>query len=89
MESGFLFPEIANWRDTSPDFEGGLYKFAPSKHFDVRKAVALNDVVDANGAEGKKIGLKLRLDWGHASAHQLKQISVDAEGENERLLETH
>ena len=48
-----------------------------------RKAVALKDAVDASGAEAKNIEFKFHLCCGRGWGGQLKQISVNAGGEND------
>lgn len=48
--------------------------------------MALQDTRGSNSTDAKSIAVKSHFNWGHAFAHQLKRISVDAEGTNQGLL---
>ena len=78
-------PQIPNSGVFVPDFQGGPRNFAPPDQVAARKAVALSYARDANGTEVKNIASILHINWGPASARQLKKISVIAEGAKGRL----
>ena len=63
-----------------PDFEDGLYEFAPCVHLAARTAGALKDVGGASSTDSKNISLELHLNWGRVPERQLGRISVVAEG---------
>ena len=44
------------------------------------KAVTFGGVADASLSSPRVIIMKLQVYWGHASAHQLKRVSVDSDG---------
>ena len=69
-----------------PFTEEGLCSFAPPRTFSVCKAVTLGDARDGNRSDPKKIIEKFHLNWGQASAQQIKRVLVDAEGGNLSLL---
>ena len=43
--------------------------------------MTLGDAREGNNSDPKKIIEKLHVNWGHASAQQIKRILVDAEGD--------
>ena len=51
-----------------------LCSFAPPRTFSVCKAVTLGDVRVGNRPDPKKIVEKLHVNWGHASAQQIKRV---------------
>ena len=44
------------------------------------------DAFDGFPSDSKKLVMKLRVNWGHASAHQLRRVLVDSDGGNAHLL---
>ena len=52
--------------------ESGLIRFAPPRELSACTAVTLGDAQDDNISDLKKNIMKLRANWGHASATQLK-----------------
>ena len=58
----------------SPD---GLFQFDPPFTFTARKAVVLGDALDRSASD-PKVAMKVGVERGHASAHQLKRVLADA-----------
>ena len=52
--------------------ESGLIRLVPPKELPACTAVTLGDARDGSISDPKKIIMKLHVNWGHASATQLK-----------------
>ena len=72
--------------DHLPLKESGLLRFSTPKKFAACAAVTLLDAQDEGVMDPKKIIMKLRANWGHASASQLKRILVDSDGGMSHLV---
>ena len=68
-----------------PQTEGGLRRFEPPT-LPARNAAALGDASGPGASAPKKIATKLHLNWGRASARQLKRVLVDVGGDTQKLL---
>ena len=66
--------------------EDGLYLFPPSKSFSASKAATMGASRDGCLAGPKKIVMKFHVNWGHASAQQLRQLLADPDRANAHLL---
>ena len=69
-----------------PFTDEGLCSFSPPRTFSACKTVTLGDAREGNNSDPRKIIEKLHVNWGHASAQQIKRILVDVEGDNLSLL---
>ena len=69
-----------------PFTDEGLCSFSPPGTFSACKAVTLGDAREGNTSDPKKIIEKLHVNWGRASARQIKRGLVDADGNNLSLL---
>ena len=81
----YIARKMANGGIFFPYSKDGPYQFVPPKHLTACSTVALGDASEARATDAKNIASKLYLDWGHASAHHSKRISVAADGESQRL----
>ena len=79
-------PNLENGGIRLPFTGEGLCSFALPRTFSACKAVTLGDAGDGNQSDPKKIIGKLHVNWGHASAQQIKRVLVDAGGDNLSLL---
>ena len=62
--------------------EDGLFRFAPPENFSACTAVTLGDARDDSVSGHRKIITKLHVNWGHASARQLKRVLVNYHSAN-------
>ena len=60
--------------------------FTPPQLFSACKAATLRYAGNADTSDPKKIITKLHINWGHASATQIKRVLVDAEGDTQSLI---
>ena len=60
--------------------------FQTPQLFSACKAVTLRDAGNADVSDPSKVIMKLHVNWGHASATQIKRVLVDAEGDTQSLL---
>ena len=60
--------------------EGVLHQFDPPRAFSASGAVALGDAMDSRFPDPKETIMRPYVDWGHASACQLKQVLADSGG---------
>ena len=63
-----------------PLVDGGLLRFVPPREFPACAAATSGDARDDSISDPKKIIMKLHVNWGHASATQLKRVLVDSDG---------
>ena len=76
MDSPLVKPgDINDGRFTSPE---------PLSAF---KAVTLRDAENPDRVDPKSVINKLHINWGHASATQIKRVLADAEGNTQELLQ--
>ena len=68
-----------------PLVESGPLRFVPPKDFAACTAVTLGGARDDSASDPHKIFMKLRGNWGRASAYQLKRVLADSEGGNSHL----
>ena len=61
-----------------PDIEASLNKLAPPGHSEVCEPAPLKGARESDVTNAKNDALKLHLNWGHASAHQLKRFLVES-----------
>merc|ERR1712052_76031 len=59
-----------------PFTDEGLRSFSPPSTFSACKAVTLGDAREGNNSDPRKIIEKLHVNWGHASAQQIKSKST-------------
>ena len=76
-------PYLANGGICLPFTNEGLCSFSPPSTFSACKAV-MHGI--GNNSNPKKIIEKLHVNWGHASAQQIKRVLVAADGGNLPLL---
>ena len=79
-------PDLADGGLHIPLSQGGLYRREPPRIFPAGKAGTLGGARNGCLSDAKKIIMKLHVDWGHASAQQLKRAPVDTDGENMPLV---
>ena len=65
---------LSNGGSNAPCTQDGLFRFVPPEEFSARTAVALGGARDDSVFGPRKIILKLRVNWGYASARQLKRV---------------
>ena len=53
--------------------------------FSACKAVTFRDAGNAEISDPNKVIMKLHINWGHASATQIKRVLVDTEGDTQSL----
>ena len=80
-------PNLSNGGLHFPPTANGLYRFEPPSTFGARKAVALGDVLDPGASDPEIVAAKLRVNWGHDSAHQLMRFLAAADGNTQGLIE--
>ena len=68
-----------------PLVESGLIRFVPPRDFSACTAVTSGDARGDSISGPKKIIMKLHVNWGHASATQLKRVLVDSDGGTSHL----
>ena len=78
-------PDLSNGGPHVPCTDDGLLRFDPPKDFSACTDVTLGGACDGSTSDPRKASMKLRANWGHASAHQLKRALMDSEGDNSRL----
>ena len=61
--------------------------FRTPQLFSACKAVTLKDAGNAEISDPNTLIMKLHINWGHASATQIKRVLVDAEGDTQSLLQ--
>ena len=54
--------------------------FLTPQLFSACKAVSLRDAGNADISDSNKVIMKLHVNWGHASANQLRRVLLDSEG---------
>ena len=70
-------PTLPNGSLRLPCGEDGLYQFDPPRTFSACKAGTWEAALHGRLSDSRTIITKLRVNWGHASAHQLERVSVD------------
>ena len=70
-----------------PPTSPSALSFQTPQLFSACKAVTLRDAGNAEISDPNKVIMKLHINWGHASATQIKRAPVDAEGEPQSLLQ--
>ena len=68
-----------------PLVDSGLLRFVLPNDFSACTAATLGDAREDSTSDPKKIIMKLHVNWGHASATQLKRVLVDSEGGDSHL----
>ena len=66
--------------------ESGLLRFVPPKEFSTCAAATSGDARGDSISDPKQIIMKSGVNWGHASASQLKRALVDSDGGNSHLV---
>ena len=61
--------------------------FTPPELFSAYRAVTLRDAGNPDRSDPSTIIMKLHINWGHASATQIKRVLVDAEGDTQSLVQ--
>ena len=79
-------PDLSDGGLRLPHTPDGLYHFETPLTFAACKAVTLGDARHCCLTAPKKIIMKLHVNWGHASAQQMRRVLVDSEGNNAHLL---
>ena len=79
--------QISRKQNGSPFANDGLLYLAPPKDVSACTAVTLGDARDDSVSDHRKIIMKLHVNWGHASAHQLERVMVDSEEGNSRFAD--
>ena len=69
--------------DSQVKFRSATTEFAPPQLFPACKAATLRDAGNAWASGPEKIITKLHINWGHASATQIKRVLVDAESDTQ------
>ena len=64
----------------------GRYQLESHYTFAASRAVASGDTLGPGAAWPKKVAMKLRVDWGHASSRRMKRVLGDAGGNSHDLL---
>ena len=70
-----------------PFTEDGPFRSVPPEDFSARTAVALENTRDGGASDPQKVISKLRANWGHASARQLRRVMADSESGNSYLAD--
>ena len=78
-------PNSANGGLRLPYGEPGLYQFGSPHTLWACREVKLGDATDTCSSDAKEIILKLHVNRGHTTAHQLKHVSIDCERETKGL----
>ena len=61
--------------------------FTPPQLLPACKAVTLRDAGNAETSDPATIIMKVRINWGHASATQIKRVLADAGGDTQSLIQ--
>ena len=69
-----------------PSTEDGLFRFVPLKGFSACAGVTLGGALYDSAPDPRKITVELHVNWGHASARQLKRVLADTEAGNSHLV---
>ena len=69
-------PNLSSGGLRLPYSEDGLYQRDPPRTFSACGAVSPGDVLDGGPSGPKKIVAKSHVNWGHASAQQLRRVSA-------------
>ena len=73
-------PDLSDGGLHLPHVESGHLRFVPPIEFSASTAATSGDARDDGSSDPEKINLKLRVNWGLASANQLKRVLVDSDG---------
>ena len=73
--------------DPEPSSRLAPTTFITPQLFSACKAVTLRDVGNAEVSDPNKVIMKFQINWGHASATQIKRVLVDAGGGAQSLIQ--
>ena len=73
-------PDLSDGGLHLPLVESGLIRFVPPRDSPASTAVTLGGERGDGISDPKRIIIKLHVDWGQASASQVKRVLVDSDG---------
>ena len=79
-------PNLAHGGLHFPQTPESLYRFESPRTSAACTAVAPGDARDGSLTDPKYIAMELNVNWGRATAQQLKRVPVDSEGNNLHLI---
>ena len=79
-------PDLSDGGLYLPLVESGLLRFVPPKDSSACTAVTSGDARDDSISDPKKLTMRLHVNWGHASATQLRRVLVDSDGGMSHLV---
>ena len=74
-------PNLSRGGSRPPPSADGIYQFGPPLTFAPRHTVTLGDALDPGAPGPKNVVTRPHVNWGHASARQLKRVPVYANGD--------
>ena len=83
-DADVLRPSMSKGGVSSPVSEDGPCQLEAPRNFEVCKTASRKDALNPSPEDAKQLAKKPHENWGHALAHQLKRLSVDAKGSRGR-----